>query len=109
LTAAADRYVTHDPNSNAVVWPGAMGDAVILLTEVYRETGQRRYLDRAEQLASQSVTTFFPDGSPLPKASSLHDHYEAITRADTLAVALLNLWAAKTEPNLALGLTWSDQ
>jgi hypothetical protein len=109
LTAAADRYVTNDPNFNAVVWPGAMGDAVMLLTEVYRETGEKGYLDRAEQLASKSATTFFPDGSPLPKASSLHDHYEAITRADTLAMALLNLWAAKTKPKLPLGLTWSDR
>ena len=46
---------------------------------------------------------------PLPKASSLHDHYEAITRGDTLVMALLNLWAAKTRPDLDLGLTWSER
>jgi len=109
FTAAADRYVTNDPDFDAVVWPGAMGDAVMLLTEVYRETGEKRYLDRAERLAARSVATFFPDGSPLPKASSLHDHYEAITRGDTLVMALLNLWAAKTRPDLDLGLTWSER
>lgn len=109
FTAAADRYVANDPNFDAVVWPGAMGDAVMLLTEVHRETGEKKYLDRADQLATKSVAMFFPDDSPLPKASSLHDHYEAITRADTLVMALLNLWAAKTEPELDLHLTWSER
>ena len=71
--------------------------------------GMAEELDRAEQLATKSIATFFPDDSPLPKASSLHDHYEAITRADTLVMALLNLWAAKTKPDMHLGLTWSER
>ena len=63
ILAAADRYVERDPDPTAVIWPGAMGDAVMLLTEVYRETGEKKYLDRAEQLAARSGT---PTAQMLP-------------------------------------------
>jgi len=51
---------------------------------------------------------FFKD-SPLPRASSKHDHYETITRGDTLAMALLDLWAARAKLQLDLGLLWTDR
>ncbi|MBN2292985.1 MAG: hypothetical protein JXM70_11200 [Pirellulales bacterium] len=104
---AADRYMQADPDYKSVVWPGAMGDAIMLLVETYRETGEKRYLDRANQLARKSLTIFFPKDSPLPKASSKHDHYESITRADTLVMALLNLWACGN--NKQLNLVYVDR
>ena len=38
-----------------------------------------------------------------------HGHYEAITRADTLAMALLDLWAAQNKPELKLGLVNAER
>ena len=38
-----------------------------------------------------------------------HDHYEAITRADTLAMALLDLWAAQHKPELKLGFVNAER
>jgi len=107
--AAADRYLASEPDASRVVWPGAMGDAITLLVEVHRITGDRRYLDRGDRLGRIAVELFFPDDSPLPKASSQHDHYEAITRADTLAMALVSLWAAKHKPGLDLGMVWPER
>ena len=107
--AAAERYVKTDPDTSRVIWPGVFGDAIWLLVEAHRMTGRKEYLPRAEQLAAKAVDVYFPDGCPLPKASPTHNHYEAITRGDTLAAALLNLWAAKNRPDLELNLQWVDR
>jgi len=48
------------------------------------------YLDRARELGNLAVRQFFGD-SPLPRASLKTDHYETITGADTLALALVEL------------------
>ncbi|MFH1267315.1 MAG: hypothetical protein ABIK89_16450 [Planctomycetota bacterium] len=107
--AAVERYVAREPDRSAVLWPGVMGDAITLLLAAYRTTGDPKYVARAGQLADAAVEVFFPGDSPLPKASSLHDHYEAITRADTLAMALLDLWAAKHRPDVDLGMIWPER
>ena len=54
------------------------------------------------------VQVFFGE-SPLPRASSTHDHYEAITRADTLAMELLDVWAARNKPEMDLATVYSDR
>jgi hypothetical protein len=106
--AAADRYLNSEPDTSIALYPGALGDAITLLTRAYRTTNDKKYLKRADQLADRAVTVFF-DAGPLPRASSRHDHYEAITRADTLAMALLDLWAIHNKPGIDLGLIWSDR
>ena len=107
--AAADGYLASDPEASAVVWPGAVGDAILLLLEAHQMTGRAEYLGRADSLGRRAVAMFFADGYPLPKASSGHDHYEAITRPDTLAMALLDLWAAANRPGRNLGMVWPDR
>jgi hypothetical protein len=37
------------------------------------------------------------------------DQYEAITRADTLVLALLQLWSAHTRPEHPLRFEWVDR
>ncbi len=106
---AAERYMTSDPDASKVVWPGAVGDAIMLLLEVHRITGDQRYLARADSLGRIAVELFFPGDSPLPKASSRHDHYEVITRADTRGMALLNLGAAKQQPPIELDMIWPER
>jgi len=96
--AAADRYLHSDPDASIAVWPSAVGDAVGLLVEIHRLTGDRKYLARAKELAARAQAMFFTPGSPLPKATSNHDHYEAVTRADTLMMELLRLWAVVQQP-----------
>jgi len=43
------------------------------------------------------------------KAGSKLQHYEAVTRADTLMMSLLNLWAIHNEPDKELSLVYNDQ
>ena len=107
ILAAAGRYLTTDPDPKAVVYPGAVGDVLWLLVACHELTGDAKYLDRADHVAGVARTMLFDDSSPLPKASSRHGHYEAITRADTLMMALLKLWAVRSRAHLTL--VYSDR
>jgi hypothetical protein len=99
---AAGRYLASDPDTTIALTPGALGDAIALLLTAYRMTDDQRYLARADHFGRMAVDIFFDD-SPLPRASSRHDHYEAITRSDTLALNLLLLWAALHRDRLPEG------
>lgn len=52
----------------------------------------------AYTLGQFAVKNFWGD-SPLPRASLKSDHYEAMTGADTLAVALEDLWVCTAHVN----------
>ena len=69
-------------------------------------TGEERFLQRAGVLADEALSVFWNDG-PLPRATSRHEHYEAITRADTLA--LLELWSLRRGPERPLVFSWIDR
>ena len=51
------------------------------------------YLEQARRFAQMAVDRFFQDRA-LPRASFKTDHYETITGADSLALALLEVHAA---------------
>jgi len=108
VLSAAERYLNRHPDASAVLYPGALAEAIALLLGVYQVTREAKYLERADAFGRKAVRVFF-EGSPLPRASSRHEHYEAITRGDTLAMALLDLWAARSRPDLDLGFVWSDR
>ncbi|MFW6163367.1 MAG: hypothetical protein ACODAJ_11415, partial [Planctomycetota bacterium] len=100
--AAAARYVDSTPNTKIALHPGVPGQVILLLLRAHRLTGEERYLDGADALARLVVPLFWDGTSPLPRATTKHAHYEAITRADTLALALLHLWAAQQTPRVKL-------
>jgi hypothetical protein len=106
--AAVDGYLSSEPDETIALYPGALGDAIALLISAYRTTHDDKYLKQADHFGERAVATFFGTG-PFPRASSKHDHYEAITRADTLAMAMLDLWAIHHKPSIDLGLVWSDR
>lgn len=70
-------------------------------------SGEQQFLDRAGYFADNALEVFMNETSPLPKASSRHDHYEAITGGDDLMTALFKFWAAKNKPGLALPLVFN--
>lgn len=95
---AASRYLYTEPDTGITLYPGSMTEAVFLMLASYELTGQRYYMERADYFAQQAIEIFLDDSSPLPKASSAHDHYETITGGDDLMMALLKLWVAKNQP-----------
>lgn len=106
---AARRYLDRDPDLSFPLYPGTMGDVIFLLLDAHELSGDPRFLARAKTMAAKSIEIFFDASSPLPKASSHHDHYEAITRADTLAMALLRVALVDGKPRPTVRLVWNDR
>ncbi|MBI4558439.1 MAG: hypothetical protein HY706_12730 [Candidatus Hydrogenedentes bacterium] len=97
----AQRYLTSEPDAALELHPCAFGDAIYLMIAAHRLEHDPRYLEQAGHFADQSITVFWDHG-PLPRASSRVQHYESITRSDTLARSLLLLWSELTKKNLDL-------
>jgi rhamnogalacturonyl hydrolase YesR len=104
----ADRYLVTNPQSAETILPGALGDIIWLLLDAHAFTGDRTYLARADEIAELAMKTVMDDVSPLPKATSGSSHYEAVTRCDTLMMALLRLWAVKAGKTDGLKLLYTD-
>ena len=90
VVLSADAYMDSLPAEGVDAWPMTFGHAISLELAAFAITAQKEYHDRAFGLAQIAVEKFF-DGSPLPRASLKSDHYESITGADTLALALVEL------------------
>ncbi len=105
----ADKYGEGAINVSFPVYPGTVGKVITLLVAVHEMTGEGKYLDRAEELAGRAEDLFLTDGCPLPKATHVHEHYEAVTGADTLMMAMLELWAARQKPPVKVTLEFTDR
>lgn len=108
ITACANRYLKNDPPAQAIQKPGIIGDVIMLMTVAYESSGDKKYLDRADYIARLGMDNFL-DISPLPRVAVGFDHYEAITRADTMMMALLKLWQLQNKPNIDLPLVYTDR
>ncbi len=109
ILQCADRYLKSTPDLARTIYPGPMGDVIFHLMAAYAITGDSKYLKRAELFAKIAIDCFLTEDSALPKASSRHDHYEAITRADTMMMALLKLWQTQNMPDLNINLIYTDR
>ena len=89
----ADKYLSSEPESDDRPWPVEIGIVTSLQLAAYEMTGQKIYLDRARHFADLGIEFYWSNDSPLPKADPGCNHYENITRADTLAYALLRIFA----------------
>ena len=105
IVAAADAYLDSLPGDQTDAWPLTSGQAISLELAAFRATAQEAYYARAFKLGETAVQGFFT-GSPLPRASLKSDHYESVTGADALALALaelhlsvLHITAVRTPPN----------
>jgi len=108
ITACARRYLKNDPPAEAVRKPGIIGDVVLLMTVAYQFSPEKAYLDRADYFARMGMDSFL-DISPLPRVAVGFEHYEAITRADTMMMGLLKLWAVENGAAGKLRLVYTDR
>jgi len=90
VIAAAEAYLNSMPPEEADCWPMTFGHAISLELAAWRETARPVYLHCARELGTQAFDRFW-QGNPLPRASLKSEHYETITGADTLALALIEL------------------
>ena len=78
------------------------------MTAAYEVSGDRKFLARANKFADIGIKTFL-DLSPLPRVAAGFEHYEAITRSDTMMMGLLKLWQIYNKPDLDLRLVYTDR
>ena len=100
----ATPYLSGGLEITYAVRPGVFGNVIWLMLDAYELTDDRQYLDRADYFGQQAIGLFLGDGSPLPKANTKYDHYEAVTGGDGLMMALLRLWAKQNKPDMDLRL-----
>jgi len=65
ILVAADQYLTAIPDNNRL--------------HAQQLTGERKYLNSADDFGRIGVKLFLGDGLPLPRATNKHEHYETIT------------------------------
>lgn len=104
--AAARCYLRARPGDDAVLWPLPVAAAITLELRAWRLTRDAAFLAAARDLAELACARFLPAGSPLPRATDRHDHYEAITGGPTLMLALLDLHWALARPDEDPRLPW---
>ena len=90
IFAAADAYLDALPSETDDVWPMTFGHAISLELAAWRHSAKPEYMDRARKLGEMAVEKFWGTNA-LPRASLKSAHYESITGAETLALALLEL------------------
>ena len=108
---SAARYLYTEPDTSITLYPGSIADSIFHMLAAYKLTRQDYYLERADYFAAQAVSIFLDKTSPLPKVSSSpkYQHYETITGADDLMLALLDLWATKNQPNKQLHFVYEHR
>lgn len=94
LLKVADQYGGSQPEEDVDAWPQSFAHVISTQVAAHRFTNKAVYLERARKLAEMAVDLFWQD-SPLPRASKQTGHYETITGADSLALALLEVHAAQ--------------
>jgi hypothetical protein len=91
IADAARAYLKSVPGEDVDAWPMTLGHAISLQLAAWRSTANPIYFDRARELAAWATGKFWTQGNALPQASLKTGHYETITGADTLALALVEL------------------
>jgi hypothetical protein len=105
----AEGYRDANVDLSKPVWPGTLGNVVLLMLNAYELTSEDKYLEAADRFARRAVELFLNDGCPLPKASHVHDHYEAVTNSDTLIMVLLRLWLMQNQSESKTTLIFTDR
>jgi len=90
IFAAADAYLNSLPNESDDAWPMTFGHAISLQLAAWRHSADWKYMERARKFGDVAVEKFWGTNA-LPRASYKSDHYETVTGADTLALALVEL------------------
>ena len=93
LVTIAGHYLGARPDEDLDVWPQSFAHAISTQLAAWRLTKRTNYLEQARAFAQMAVELFWQD-NPLPRASPKTGHYETITQADSLALALLEVHAA---------------
>lgn len=116
ILACADNYLVSEPDFRPDergrppdIEAGVIGNVTLLLNHAYQLTRDKKYLERSEWFCDWAVRNFWPDASPLPRASVREDVYSAPSRSDTLVLGLLQTWVLRHQREKEVVLIASDR
>jgi hypothetical protein len=92
VVATADAYRDSRMDEDVDVWPMSLGHVISVELAAYKYTNNDLYMNQALNFAQMAMDMYWQD-SPLPRAGLKLGHYETISGADTLALALLEVYA----------------
>jgi hypothetical protein len=108
VVAIADQYLDARPEEDVDAWPMSFAHAISTEVAAYRFTKKAVYLEQARTFGRMAVDIFWQD-KPLPRASMHTGHYETITGGDSLALALIEVYAAMHSVTSAIPLNTIDR
>ena len=92
VVRAAEGYRKCEPAPKECdLWPSEYGMAIFTELAALRINSEPVFLERAKGLADEAIRVFWDRDNPLPRASTKRSHYENITCADTLVLAMIAL------------------
>ena len=100
----AGPYLSRDLETTHAIRPETVGNIIWLMLDAHELAGDQKYLDRAGYFGQRAIELFLSDDSPLPRANTKYDHYEAVTGGDGLMMSLLRLWVKQNKPDMDLRL-----
>ena len=116
ILACADNYLAAEPDFRPDITgrppdveAGTIGNVIGVLNNAYKISGDEKYLARASWFCTWAVKNFWPDASPLPRASVNENIYSAPSRSDTLVMGLLQTWLLREKRDGEVVLIGTDR
>ena len=94
ILEVGEMYLDSEPDQSLLLKPNEFQSVIKLMLSCYDLSGDQKFLDRAAFFARLGMQIFLDVGSPLPKVSNQHDHYESITGGPAFMLQLLKLHEA---------------
>jgi hypothetical protein len=92
ILAVGNKYLASEPDTSILLKPNEFAEVIDLMLNCYQLSNENKFLARAEFFAQSGISLFLTDGSPLPRASNQHKHYESITGGPSFMYRLLKLY-----------------
>ncbi len=84
-------YLDSEPELSTLLKPNEFRSVIQLLLHCHTLSHRQQFLDRAVFFARMGISLFLSDGSPLPRVTNQHDHYESMTGGPAFMYQLLKL------------------
>ena len=91
ILKVGEKYLVSAPDTSILLKPNEFAGVIGLMQNCYAISKDEKFISRAEYFAQSGIELFLTDESPLPRASSRHDHYESITGAPSFMYQILKL------------------